>query len=455
MGKTFRLRRGLDLCLEGRPYNLLDEAPLPRHYAVKPLDFKFVRPKLLKRPGDRVLAGEPVAFDRKRPEIKFSAPVSGEVIDIVRGPKRRIEAIRILADAEPEYVDFGPADPHALSREQIVERLLNSGLWVAIRQRPFGIIANPADRPSSIFISGFDTAPLAADLHFIMQHHDPALFQAGLDILRRLTDGPVHLNVDGSKPLPPAYAEAQGVERNTFYGPHPAGNVGVQIHHIDPVVGDKKVWYVGPQDVVAIGRLFVEGRMMPRRIVAVAGNGATVRKYYETLAGASIETLVQGKIATDRPLRYISGNLFNGTRIDPDGYLGFYDHQVTVIFEVDEPEFLGWMMPEKPRPTVWNAFPWKLLGETCYDDYDTSMNGEERPFVASGIYEKVLPMDIFPEFLARAIIARDFDKMEQLGIREVVEEDLATCEFICPSKQPFQQIIHQGIEMMLAEEGLL
>ncbi len=455
MGKTFRLRRGLDLCLEGQPYNLLDEAPLPRHYAIKPSDFKFVRPKLIKRVGDRVLAGEPVAFDRKRPEIKFTSPVSGEIIEIVRGPKRRIEAIRILSDSSIEYIDFGTADPRSLSREQIIQRLLDSGLWAFIRQRPYGIIANPTDQPSSIFISGFDSAPLALDLHFAMSQHPPDLFQIGLEALRKLTNGPIHLNVDGTRPLPPAYHNAKGVEVNTFYGPHPAGNVSIQIHHIDPVIADKKVWHIGPQDVVTLGRLFAEGRVNPQRIVAVAGNAARVRKYYRTLYGTSVETLLNGKIANDHPVRVISGNLFNGTRIEPDGYLGFYDSQITVIYEVNEPEFLGWMMPEKPRPTVWNAFPWKILGDTCYDDYDSAMNGEERPFVASGIYEQYLPMDIFPEFLARAIIARDFDKMEQLGIREVVEEDLATCEFVCPSKQPLQQIIHNGIEMMLQEEGLL
>ncbi len=455
MGKTVVLRRGLSLCLDGQPYNFLDDAPLPRHYAIKPLDFKFVQAKLHKKVGDRVRAGEPVAYDRKHPEIQFTAPVSGEIVEIVRGPKRRIEEIRILSDAETEYVEFGAADPAGLSREQIVERLLQSGLWAFLRQRPYGIIARPNHKPAAIFISGFDSAPMAPDVHFVMRHYAPADFQAGLEVLRKLTDGPIHLNVDGNKPLPPAYKEAQGVERNTFYGPHPAGNVGVQIHHLEPVIGDKKVWYIGPQDVVALGRLFKEGRVRPERIVAVAGNGATRRVYYRTLVGAAIESLVKGKVVTDRPLRYISGNVFNGVQIEPTGYLGFYHTQVTVIFEAHEPEFLGWMMPEKPRPTVWNAFCWKVLGEDCYEDYDTMMNGEERPFVYSGIYEQYLPMDIFPEVLMRAILARDFEKMEKLGIKELEEEDLSTCEFVCPSKQPLQQILHQGIEMMLKDEGLI
>jgi Na+-transporting NADH:ubiquinone oxidoreductase subunit A len=318
-----------------------------------------------------------------------------------------------------------------------------------VRQRPYHVIARPDDVPKSVFISGFDTAPLAPDNNFIMDNSPAGLFQAGIDALRKLTDGKVNLILNGSMPPSQAFLSTKGADISYFSGPHPAGNPGVHIHHLDPVNKGEIVWYVNFQDVFAIGRLFTEGIYKPERIVALTGSEVTSPQYYRMLSGSSVAPFVAGNVKEGN-LRYISGNVLTGTKIAPEGYLGYYDSQLTVIPEGDYSEFFGWAAPGLNKYSFTKVFLSALLPKKSYR-FDTNFHGGERAFVVTGQYEKVVPMDIYPMQLFKAILAEDIDMMENLGIYEVAEEDFALCEFICPSKTEIQSIIRKGLGMMAKE----
>jgi Na+-transporting NADH:ubiquinone oxidoreductase subunit A len=448
MGKLIKLRRGKDIKLEGETSLEMAPAQSIRNYAIKPTDFNGIVPKILVKPGDEVKAGTPLFHSKKNAEILFCSPVSGEIADVVRGDRRLVLEVRILADAVNKYESFPKENPSSLGREQILERLKQSGCWPLIRQRPFNIIADPQDEPKSIFISSFDTAPLAPDYNYILK--DQAVeFQTGLNALVKLTAGKVYLNLKKGANNCDAFAKANGVETFEFEGPHPAGNVGIQIHHIDPINKGDVVWVVNPQDVAVIGRLFIEGRYINEKLIALAGSEVKNRKYHKVFSGASIETLVQNNISESKN-RFISGNVLTGTQIEQAGYLGFYDNVVTVIPEGDHYEFMGWLIPSYPRPSVSKTFPYYLTPDKKFK-VNTNFHGEERAFVMTGEYDKVLPMDVLPVPLLKAILAADFDNMESLGIYEVVEEDLALCEFVCTSKINAQKILRDGLDMLMRE----
>lgn len=448
MSLSVKLKKGLDIRIKGEADKLLVPEVESTTYGVKPVDFPGLIPKLNVKPGDKVSAGTPLFHDKIRPEILFTSPVSGRVLSIIRGDRRKLLEIVIENDGE-EFVDFGKADPSGLSREKIKETLLSSGLWPAVRQRPYHIVANPADVPKAIFISGFDTAPLAPDYNFIMDNSSVSLFRSGISALKKLTDGKINLVLNGKGDSSELLKKAAEVDISYISGPHPAGNVGVHIHHLDPINKGDIVWIVNLQDVIAIGRLFEEGIYKHERIIALAGSEILHPQYYKIRSGASISSLVKENVKTGH-LRYISGNVFTGTRIEPDGYLGYYDSQVTVIPEGDYYEFFGWMMPGINKFSFSKTFASTLIPKKSYK-MDTNLHGGERAFVMTGQYEKVVPMDIYPMQLLKAILAEDIDMMENLGIYEIAEEDFALCEFICPSKIEIQSIVRKGLDLMIRE----
>jgi Na+-transporting NADH:ubiquinone oxidoreductase subunit A len=451
MVRNITIKKGLDIKLAGEARRDITELPLPETFAIKPTDFPGVIPKLFVQPGDEVKAGTPLYCDKNNEMVKFCSPVSGEVTEILRGDKRRLLEIRILADKEINYLSFMKSDPLHLNRDQVLEILLNSGAWPLIRQRPFGIIANPQDQPKSIFISAFDSHPLAPDLNFILKdcEHD---FQTGLNALQKLTSGKIHLNIKSEVQTSSVFLKAKGVEINTISGPHPAGNVGVQIHHIDPVNKGEIVWCIQPQDLLIIGRLFNEGRFNAGRIIAVTGSRVINPQYYQTAIGAQVKNYLRDAGLKDGVNRIISGNILTGEKIPPEGYLNFYDAQVTVIPEGNEPEFIGWLKPGLKKFSMSRAF-FSWLAPHKIHDLDTNLHGEERPFVMTGQYEQVLPMDIYPVHLLKSILVEDIEQMEKLGIYEVVEEDFALCEFVCTSKIESQSIIRKGLELVRKESG--
>jgi Na+-transporting NADH:ubiquinone oxidoreductase subunit A len=448
MSKSIRLNRGFDLRLEGAAELIFGTAVNPELYGVKPVDFPGLTPKLNVKEGDRVLAGSALFHDKIRPEILFTSPVSGIVVSITRGERRRLLEIVVKKDGE-NLVGFGKSDPSELSAEQIRENLLKSGLWPSLRQRPYNVVANPSDSPKAIFISGFDSAPLAPDYSFIMNNSSASGFKHGISALKKLTGGKINLILNGKGSNSEVLEKAEDVEISYFSGPHPSGNVGVHIHHLDPLNKGEVVWVVNLQDVLTIGRLFEEGIYKPERIVALTGSEVLHAKYYKMLSGASVLNLVRDNVKPGK-LRYISGNVLTGTKIEQGGYLGYYDSQITVIPEGDYYEFFGWMKPGLNKFSFSKTFLSKLIPKKQYA-LDTNVHGGERAFVMTGQYEKVVPMDIYPMQLLKAILAEDIELMENLGIYEIAEEDFALCEFICPSKIEIQSIVRKGLDLMIRE----
>jgi len=447
MPETIVIKQGLDINLLGEAEKKISELEAGC-FALKPTDFFGVFPKLLVSEGDRVKAGTPIFFDKYREKIRFSSPVSGTVREIRRGAKRVVLEIKITADSENTFEDFGKADPASLSRDKIIEKLLQSGIWPMIRQRPYSIIADPADQPKAIFISGFDSSPLAPDYNFMVQNYGLE-FQTGINALAKLTNGKVHLNIRAGDGNSRVFTEAANVQINYFKGPHPTGNVGVQINKIDPINKGEVVWFLRPQEVLTIGRLFLEGRYDSERVIAFTGSEVLKPRYFKTKVGSCLHKLVEGNIASGKP-RIISGNVLTGTKIDKDGYIGFYDSQVTVIPEGDHFEFLGWAMPRLQKFSFSKTFFSWLTPKRKYR-LDTNLNGGHRAFVLTGEYEKVFPMNILPMQLLKAILIKDIDLMENLGIYEVDEEDFALCEFIDASKTEMQAIVREGLDYIRKE----
>lgn len=448
MLRTIKLHKGLDIRIKGEAEKVFAPDFSTNNYAVKPTDFTGLFPKILVKEGDRVKAGTPLCYDKYNEKVLLTSPVSGEITGIVRGPKRVLEEIRIKADDKIDYEDLGKENLRNLDGEQVKEKILKSGLWAAIRKRPYHAIARPNEEPKSIFISAFNTAPLAADLDFIMKGQKEA-FQTGINAIAKLTKGKVFLNLRDENDTSDTFKQCTQVEKTVFKGPHPAGNVGIQIHHLDPVNKDEPVWYVSPQHVVAIGKLFNLGIYDVSKSIALCGSEVKNRKYYKIITGACIENMVKDNVAEGN-LRYISGDVLTGTKIRRNGYVSFYDDQVTVIPEGDHYEFFGWASPGFKKYSVSRSFFAWLMPNKKYR-LNTNYHGGERAFVMTGEYEKVLPMDILPVHLLKAILIEDIELMEKLGIYEVAEEDFALCEYVCTSKTEVQQILRRGLDMMRKE----
>ncbi|MFV0554974.1 MAG: Na(+)-translocating NADH-quinone reductase subunit A [Mangrovibacterium sp.] len=415
--------------------------------ALKPTDFAGLTPKLCVKAEAAVKAGDVLFFYKYHPEILFTSPVSGTVKEIVRGERRKVLAVVVETDGKNEKVSF--EKPSKLNREQVIELLLKSGLWTFVKQRPYGCIANPSDMPKHIFISGFDSNPIGADYEFIFRE-ELAHIQTAIDAVATLTEGKVHFGLPGKTSS--IFAGLKNAELNTFDGPHPAGNVGVQIHHVSPINKGEKVWTLSVQALVYIGRLLATGELDMSKVVALAGSEVSAPKYYRTVHGASIASLVDGKTKKASNERIISGTILTGTKVSAEDYLGYFDQSICVIPEGDEYEFMGWAAPGCGKYSASSTFIEKLMPKKEYT-LNANTHGGKRAFVVTGQYEKFLPMDILPVYLLKAILAGDLDKMEQLGLYEVIEEDLALCEYACTSKINVQDIISKGIATMIQELG--
>ncbi len=447
MSKTIKIKKGLDIKLKGMAELSIGGEITSTLYGIEPANFLGLIPKLSVKPDEYVKIGTPLFYDKNQPEVKITSPVSGKVVAINRGDRRKILDIEIESDNKFESEQFTIGELSSINRDSIKEVLLSSGLWPYLIQRPFGIIAKPSDTPRDIFVSGFDSAPLAPSYDFSLAN-DLKSFQKGIDVLAKLTDGKVYLGVlSGSK-----LAEVKNAEVNVFDGPHPAGNVGIQIHHLKPINKGDKVWTVDPQAVVFIGRLFSDGKLNFSKIVSLTGSEVKNPMYYKTVVGVKASSIVSGKTEASGKERIIAGNVLTGIKMNADDYLNFYANQITVIPEGDNYEFLGWAMPRFNKFSFSRAyFSWLTPGKTYRAD--ANLNGEERAYVMTGQYEKVLPMDILPVHLIKSIMADDIDKMELLGIYEVIEEDLALCEYVCTSKIEVQHILRKGIDLIVKELG--
>jgi Na+-transporting NADH:ubiquinone oxidoreductase subunit A len=451
MSKTIKIKKGFDINLAGKAQKKIGEIDMPETFAFKPTDFKgILRPKLMVSEGDSVKSGTPLLFCKMQEEIKYCAPVSGEVIEVKRGAKRKLLEIKILADKEIEYENFQNhviSDLIKLDRVEVQKQMMISGVWPNIIQRPYGIVANPEDTPKAIFISTFDSHPLAPDYDFIFsgqEHH----FQAGIEILKKFTNGRIHLGLDAKAEVSKIFSHIKDVQINKFAGPHPAGNVGTQIHKVDPINKGDILWTVNPYGVIQIGKLFLEGRYDASKIIAVAGSELKTPQYYKTYTGANVSKYLEGNLTEDH-VRVISGNVLTGENIGKNGFVGFYDHLVSVIPEGDKFELFGWILPTVNKLSFHRAFGLlSFLAPKKEFSIGTNLYGEKRAFVQTGIFEQVTPLDILPTFLLKAIMAEDYDEMEALGIYEVIEEDLALCEFVDVSKHEIQSILREGLNLI-------
>ncbi len=448
MAEVINIKRGLDIKQKGRAENIFGQIGHPEHYSIKPTDFKGINPKMVVKEGDSVLAGSVLFYDKNQPDIKFVSPVSGVIQSIIRGERRKILNVVVSNKGENNYEDLGVSDIATMTRDQVKEKMLQGGVWPFIRQRPFDLIANPTSTPKAIFISAFDSAPLAPDNDFVVNGQEKYL-QAAVDALSKFSNK-IHIGINTESASKP-YTQIKGVEIHKFRGPHPAGNVGIQIHHIDPINKGDIVWVIQPQDMVILGKLMLEGIFDATRIMVVAGSEVSKPAYYRTKIGSAVLPYLHDVDMSKTP-RIISGNVLTGEQIDSNGYLGYYSTQLTIVPEGNYHEFLGWATPGFGKYSISRSFFTWLCSKKEYV-LDTNMHGGERAIVMSGEYDKVLPMDILPEFLIKAILVDDIDKMEQLGIYEVVEEDLALCEFVCTSKLDVQQILRKGINNLIQELG--
>ena len=445
MHKQVKISKGLDINLKGKPAHKIADAPRSNKYVVKPTEFYGINPRLSVKPGDHVNAGDPLFYHKYIDRIKFTSPVSGTVEDIIRGEKRKILKIIIKPDATDTFKTFKVAKPESLSREQVLDLLLESGLFATIKQRPYDLIAHPDDQPKAIFISAYDSAPLGVDYAFALKNKMKA-FENGLKAVKKLTDGKVYLIVNGETATD--FDKLNDVEIIKAFGPHPVGNVSVSIEKFEPISKGDRIWTINPADVALIGEFFETGQYNPVRTVALAGSKVKAPMYYNIKAGAGMSEFLKDKLIDD-DVRIISGNVLTGSNITKDQFLNFYDNEITVIPLGNKPRFMGWLpFIGKNRKSFYNfGFAPKEL------DLDASLYGEERAFVMNEEFESVMPLDIYPVHLLKAALLGDVEKMEQLGILEVAPEDFALLDYISSSKIDTQELIRKGLDIMQVEMG--
>ena len=449
MSKDIRIKKGLNINLVGAAEQTTSKAVLSNVYAIQLSDFHGIIPKMMVKQGAEVKAGEPLFYNKNIESMVFVSPVSGELIEIERGDRRRILTLKILADKTQEVLSGADIDVENTSKEELKATLLKSGCWPFIKQRPYDVIANPDTTPKAIFISGYSSAPLQADLNYVLQGKEKEL-QTAITALGKLTPGKVHVSVGSSgSPL----SSMKGVELHNVSGPHPAGLVGTQINKVDPINKGELVWTVSPQDLIIIGEYLLTGIYNPERIVALVGSSVKAPKYYSTKIGSEISTFLYASGVNEENFRVINGDVLTGSKSKPDGFLGYYNNTVSVIPEGDDYEFFGWNKPVFDKVSATRALTFSWMQPNKKYDLNTNTNGEHRAFVVTGQYEKVFPMDIFPMQLLKACMVKDLDEMEQLGLYEVAPEDFSLTEFICISKQPHQKIIREGLDLLQKEIG--
>ena len=447
MANVIKLRKGLDINLKGKAAEEFFSVKEPGFYSLVPDDFTGITPKVVVKEQEYVMAGGPLFIDKNHPELKFVSPVSGVVTSVERGARRKVMNIVVEAATEQDYEEFGKKDPSKMDAGQVKELLLNAGMFAFIRQRPYDVIADPTVEPKAIFVSAFDSNPLAPDFEFALKGEE-ANFQTGLDALAKMAKTYLSISV---KQKAAALTQAKNVTITAFDGPHPAGNVGVQINHISPIAKGETVWTIEAEAVIFIGRLMNTGRVDMTRTVAVTGSEVKKPAYCKLKVGALLTNVFQGNVTTGEELRYISGNALTGKKVSPNGFLGAFHNQLTVIPEGDDVhEMLGWIMPRFNQFSVNHSYFSWLMGKKEYE-FDARVKGGERHMIMSNEYDRVFPMDIYPEYLVKAIIAGDIDRMEALGIYEVAPEDFALCEFVCSSKVEVQRIVRAGLDMLRAE----
>lgn len=450
MSKDIRIKKGLNINLVGTAEPSTSKAVLSNVYAIDLLDFHGVTPKMLVKEGAEIKAGEPLFFNKDFEEMVFVSPVSGELIEIERGARRRILSLKILADKAQQHLSHKTLDMGSATGDAIRAYLLKTGCWPFIKQRPYDLIADPESTPKAIFISAYATAPLAADPDYVLAGKEAEL-QAAITALGRLTPGKVRVSVgkNGNSPL----AKLEGMVLHRVSGPHPAGLVGTQINKIDPINKGEVVWTLSPQDLIIIGEALLTGVFNPERTVALAGSCVKSPKYYTTRIGAEVATFLYASGVNNENFRVINGDVLTGRKTRPDGHLGFYNNTVSVIPEGDDYELFGWNKPVFDKVSTTRALTFSWLQPKKKYDLTTNTNGEHRAFVVTGQYEAVFPMDIYPLQLLKACMVQDLDEMEQLGLYEVIPEDFSLTEFICISKQPHQKIIRDGLDLLHKEIG--
>lgn len=450
MANVIKLRKGLDINLKGKAAKQKFSVKAAAQYALVPDDFVGMTPKVVVREGDKVKAGDALFVNKKQTDVKFASPVSGVVQAVVRGDRRKVLRVVVEADKDQQYVDFGQKQVALLDGDAVVKTLLEAGLFGYINQLPYAVSTTPDQKPRAVFVSALRDMPLAGDFEYELQGNEED-FQTGLTALSKVA--PVYLGI-GAKQTSKALTEAKDVEVNVFDGPCPAGNVGVQVNNIAPVNKGEVVWTVDPTAVIFFGRLFCTGKVDLRRLVAVAGSEITKPEYAEMLVGQPIADLLEGRLAAKNHVRIINGNPLTGRKATMDDFVGGHTSEITVIPEGDNvDEMLGWILPRTNDFSVSRSYFSWLFGKNKEYALDARVKGGERHMIMSGEYDKVLPMDIYAEYLIKAIIAGDIDSMEQLGIYEVAPEDFAVAEFVDSSKLELQHIVRQGLDMLRKENA--
>ena len=447
MANVIKLRKGLDINLQGKAEAKRIQLKSNGQYALVPDDFEGVTPKVVVNAGDKVKAGDALFINKQYPEVKFASPVSGTVREVVRGERRKVLCIKVDADAQQEQVDYGKKDVNTMDGKAVVDALLEAGIFGYINQLPYAVSTNPSQMPKAIFVSALRDKPLAADFDFEVKGQEGD-FQTGLTALSKIAKTYLGCGVHSS------FEHCQNVEVTVFDGPCPAGNVGVQVNHLDPVNKGEVVWTIGdPTVVLFIGRLFNTGKVDLRRTVALCGSEVKAPAYVDMLVGEELSTLLSNSYDADRHVRIINGNVLTGRPTTKEGFLGAHTSEITVIPEGDDAdEFAGWIMPRFKQFSVSRSYFSWLCGKKQYA-LDARIKGGERHMIMSGEYDRVLPMDIYGEYLIKAIITGDIDRQEALGIYEVSPEDFALAEFVDSSKLELQRIVREGLNILRKENA--
>ena len=447
MANVIKLRKGLDINLKGKAEQTVVAQIHPQECGLMPCDFPGLVPKVVVKPGDKVLAGDALFADKMDPRVLFASPVSGEVTEVTRGERRKVLSVRVKADKETSYRSFSIPKTDTIDGDAVINILLEAGLFGYVNQLPYAVTTRPDTAPKGIFVSALRDMPLAGDFEYELQGNEEA-FQTGLSMLSKIAT--VYLGIGASQEAK-ALREARDVELTVFDGPCPAGNVGVQVNNISPVNKGEVVWTVDPTAVIFFGRLFLTGKVDLTRRVAIAGE-VNNPSYVEAPVGTPISALLDG-FRKEGYYRVINGNPLTGRKSDGDDFLGAHTSEVTVVPEGDKiDELAGWIMPRFKQFSVSRSYFSWLFGKREYT-MDTRRKGGERHMIMSGEYDKVFPMDIYPEYLIKSIIAGDIDKQEQLGIYEVAPEDFALAEFVDSSKLELQKIVREGLDILRKENA--
>ena len=441
------INKGHDIQLSGVPNNNIANIKQSKTLAILPMDFLGVKPKLLVEEGDEVKTGSPLFFNKLRPVVKWASPGTGKIKEIEYGPRRVIKKIELLLSDKQEYVEhkkYKNSDIIGLDRQQVITSILEANIFPIFRQRPFNTIPNPEIPPRDIFVSGVDTSPLGVNIELVVENENEN-FQAGVDVLNRLTNGKVYLTTKPDSVL----SSIQNVELNTISGPHPAGNVGIQIHHIAHLKPSEIIWTINPQDVIALGKLFLKGLYDPTKVITLGGSNVNNPGHFRVVQGSKISSIIGDKLNKNN-YRIVSGDVLTGRTSSLEDYLSYYDYTVSVISDDIKREFIGMLNPGSSS-SRYSLTPVFLSFSKILFPFTTSQNGNHRAVVPMNSWERVLPMDILPNELYRSILAEDIEEMENLGLIECDDEDFALCSFACPSKTDVGGVIRKGLDMLQAE----